>query len=613
LTAEDWARLAAAAAVFFLPGIAWLAWVPARGRSLPEKAAIAFGLSIAFFSLAALAGWWLRRPFTGVSLGILFLLSLFAIAAAAFSRRPFRLRITGPELAVFAVCTALLALRLFQARELAFPAWVDSVHHALIVRVFLEQGGLPFNLLPWMPVDFYYHFGFHASAAVIAALSQASPAAVLLVFGQFLSVMSALSIYRLSMVLRRDVRVALVAMALTAFVSEMPAFYLSWGRYTLLTGLVVLSLAMAEAVEYVSRAPRPANLIRLILFTAATLLTHYLAGLLLAAFLIVLALFHLRSAVPRRNTVMLTLAACAGAALSAVWLVRMLSYAAPEIGAVFSSPFGLADNSARLADWDYFLRLMNPARNAIFLAAGLLAAVFFLFRKSPFRWIAIWGLWIGCLALPWGFRLAPFRPDHFTIVVFLPASILVSAAAWMLVDAAARRFPRAHAAAIAWAVVGLACVAGAWSMRDIVNPVTVLADASDRAALAWVEENTPPDARFLINVTYWQAGLYRGVDGGWWLLPATGRQTTLPPAVYGMGDAQYSQGITQDAKTASELTGCTPAFWNLVEKERVSFLYIHAGRGSLQADALRECAGVFEVYHSAVVSIYQLILPSQRG
>jgi hypothetical protein len=647
---------------------------------VPEYAAIAFGLSLALVSLAALAGWWLHFTFDGLFFGIILSASLIALAAAVINRRPFLLRWSGSTTAAFLVALALLALRLYQARDLVFPAWVDSVHHAFIVRILLEQGGLPSNFSPWIPVDFYYHFGFHTAAAVIAAISRQAPATVLLVFGQVLSVMVALSIYRLSMALCRNPRVALLAMALSGFVSEMPAFYLSWGRYTLLAGLVLLPLAMAEAVEFLLHAPRPQSAVRLALLTAGVLLTHYLAGILLASFLVILALARMRRRWMRRRILSLAFAACFGALLASPWLARMIGFAAPEIAAVVSSPFGASDAASRWADWDYFLRLLSPARNAAFLSAGLLAALFFSFRKGNLRPFALWGLILGALAVPWGFRLAPFRPDHFTIVLFLPASLLAAAGLndlmqrWQTIiqgirmarkemragdglsvipdmkdkpgtsegDGPASSRPTssvktssARSFFSGWktqirkltdsceefilrglqgkflysSLLGLLCLWGAWDMRTIVNPVTMLADDADRFALEWVKMHTPPDARFLINATYWQAGLYRGVDGGYWLLPATGRVTILPPALYGMGTPENVGAMTRTMETVSHLNGCGPDFWKIVEMNHLTYVYIHEGKGTLSSDPLANCAGIVSEYQNMGINIYRIINP----
>ena len=52
-----------------------------------------------------------------------------------------------PALLLALLLAALVAWRLYQARSLALPAWVDSVHHALIVRKIMENGGIPWDLV----------------------------------------------------------------------------------------------------------------------------------------------------------------------------------------------------------------------------------------------------------------------------------------------------------------------------------------------------------------------------------------------------------------------------------------------------------------------------------
>ena len=59
-----------------------------------------------------------------------------------------------------------LGLRLYQIRDVVLPLWVDSVHHALLIRVVGETGRIPTSLRPSMPMDrLPYHWGYHVIAA----------------------------------------------------------------------------------------------------------------------------------------------------------------------------------------------------------------------------------------------------------------------------------------------------------------------------------------------------------------------------------------------------------------------------------------------------------------
>jgi len=56
----------------------------------------------------------------------------------------------------------------------------------------------------------------------------------------------------------------------------------------------------------------------------------------------------------------------------------------------------------------------------------------------------------------------------------------------------------------------------------------------DIRAAEWIQENTPQDARFLVNSFFaYDDTVIVGSDGGWWLPLLAQRQTTLPPLTYG--------------------------------------------------------------------------------
>ena len=611
-----------------LPGAAVLAWQSGRRRGGMEALGQAFGLGLAIIALAALAG---RMAGFRFSLAVLIAL---AVGSAVFlilglARRKFVFRwtvFTGWEILALLI---LLGLRFFQARELALPAWVDSVHHSFLVRLFLERGGIPADLQPWIPGPFYYHFGFHSAAVVFAAISGFSPDRAILIFGQILNAAAALSAYRLSMALRADRRRALLAMALAGFLAQMPAYYLTWGRYTLLAGMVLLPLAMAEAIEFSTRAAHPtpasrgqargrgqptpalpcgpgAAAVRLAILTAGVLLTHYLAGILIAVFLILLGAWILVNRSRRGRFPGLVLSVAAGTAMALPWLIPMLRYSSGSVGVDVVS---WNDSIEVLYFYDYtgyLWKLLGPLRNYILLGTGLLAALAALFRRGPVRIFALWGLILGVQTLPWGLRVEPFRPDHLAIVLFLPAAILAADGCLRLADEIDRRRPVLRPRFFFAGLALAGCLVGIWQTRTIVNPATVLADSDDRLAVEWAAASTPPDSVFLINVTAWQSGLYRGVDGGWWLLPLANRPTLLPPMLYSFAERTYIDRINGLAAEISTLKGCAGDFWPLVREQGVTHIYIKEGIGSLKPEDLASCRGVEEIFRIGKVRIYRV-------
>lgn len=608
MLAEGLTLFFSAVLVLIVPGWAWLSIFPSQGSDLLERLAEAAGVSMAISAALALVAFLLGGRLTSLFIAGGYGLCLLLIVAGQWRRAAARL--DWGALAGLGGFAALLVWRFYQARELVVPAWVDSVHHVFIIQKILENGGIPADLGPQMPVAFFYHFGFHVLAAAYTLLARLDAAQAVLWLGQMLNALAALSIYRLGVVLWADRRRAALAGLLAGFVLQMPAYYLTWGRYTLLSGLVILPLAMAAALELDSAARRGAapwgTALRLALLTASACLSHYLAAGLLALFVIVLSAAGLREAWQKRRLAALPWrmlgAAALGGLLAAPWLWRTwmlgsrlasLEMAAPPLEDAFSSLTSLYN-------------LLGPARNRLLLLLAL-PGLFLALRRPRLRPLAVWAGLLALLCLPWGPRFNPFRPDQIAIVLFLPAALLLSELLFAASQALGRIWrPRGGQAALLLATLGLL----AWGMaetRNILNPSTVLATQADLNALQWVTLNTPSAARFFINPRLWQTASYRGVDGGYWLLPLTGRQSMLPPVIYGWGPRWLVRQVNDWAGRALRLTGCTPAFWALADEAKLDYVYIKEGYGSLQPSALAGCERLLLVYRKEGVYIYEIL------
>lgn len=627
-SAETTQYILAALLVLLAPGLAWHAWSRPGRRDPLERLADIIGLSLALITVLAMLAALLNIRFSptvmaglgGVGIGLV----MFGLVAGFITRR---LRWRPRGLPLLLVGLALLGLmcawRLYQARALLLPAWVDSVHHTLIVQKFLDVGGLPATLAPELDIVLDYHYGFHAAATLFAAASGQSAAQAVLWFGQVVNALIALSVYRLGKAFFGDWRKAAVAALLVAFVFQMPAYYVSWGRYTLSSGLVMLGPAMAAALE-VSR-PRAGGFGwgRLFLLTAGILLSHYLAAMLLALFLLLLgggrlaqallARFQARRGQPQAAGLAAQLLGQFVLLLSAVLLGVMLVL--PRLWGVlqtYETNLVIRTISPQVDRLDYLkytLNLLGPLRGHVLLGlagAGLILANF---RKAA-RPAALWAALMLFFTLPWGIKLGPFRPDLFAILLFFPASILLGEVIVAGADALARKLPgRWKLTAVLLAGLALAGLT-AWGLKEtgsVLNTSTQFVQASDLAALDWIKENTPAEARFYINVSGWQGSIYRGVDGGYWLLPLTRRAAMLPPALYSMLSREEVERLQDVAETALKTTTCSEDFWRVVRENDLTFVYIKEGTGTLQPAGLRDCPGLLNVYARDGVYLYEVL------
>ena len=520
--------------VLLLPGLAWWVWFGKQDRDPLVALAQITGISLSVIILLAEFIFLLGGSFS--KWGTILLTVLFAgLAAMGWIRHgihwPGKFR--RYLLIGLPVLGLVIAWRLFQARGLLLPNWVDSQHHYLIVRTILENGGLPDTMAPYLEMPFYYHYGFHAVAALYTAISGLEIGQSMLVVGQVLNGLIGLSIYALGKALWKDWRPAALAALMVSFVTRMPAYYLSWGRYTLTMGMVFLPLAMGMALRLIHKPRRKADIALMALLTAGVLLSHYFAALLLAIYLIILAFVHFLPRLRRMLTALAGLSgiisgAGLGLLLALPWLLRVAHYSALSTG--ISSNFAALTNGSGNAA--YIWKLLGPLSNQILLIPAIIGLVIALVKPKQSAF-AIWSLFLAILALPWSINLRPFRADHFAIVLFLPVTLWAGWLFWQ----AGRRVARLTHKRWVCAILLLVVLAGwmIWSYplsSDIVNPVTVMVTEDDLDALAWVKANTPEDARFFINTTYWQNDIYRGVDGGGWLLPYTGRWALVPTVFY---------------------------------------------------------------------------------
>ena len=604
--------------VLFLPGTVWNIVVRPGKLDPLEKITEAAGASLALTGLVALflflaglrisAGGVIGLYLTILTIGLLVVL----LRGASFKFNAWYLLAAGAFLVV-------VTWRLYQVHDLALPVWVDPVHHTLLVRKIIEYGGLPPDWLPYLPVPMYYHYGFHVITAVFSFWSGLQPDQAVLLFGQVINALVAFSVYRLAKAAWGDVLRAGLAGLFTAFAFHMPAYYLSWGRYTLLAGMVVLPLAMAAALE-VRRSPGDRFAwARLVLYSAAVCFCHFLAVGLLVLFLLVLlgaALATAARARSVRNVRWQPFAAAAlGALLVAPWLARVWNYSQQMFAIQVPNP--LDPTLTNPSTWEYIVFLTGPERSHILLIAAGVGLLLGLIQGRA-RLIAVWGLLVAILATPFGPRFDPFRPDHLAIVLFLPGSLLLAelvVTAGEGLAALIGRFKESLGsmrvktlfATVLPLVIGAGLsLWGIWQTRDIVNPVTVLANSSDVKALNWINENMLPDARFFINATPWQGQIYRGTDGGFWIMPITGRFTVAPPVAFGFGNSEDVQRFLGWSKRASEITQCDQDFWSLVKDANLDSAYIHDGAGNLQRQALESCRGVDKIYDREGVSIYKL-------
>ncbi len=600
----------------FLPGRALLRFTSWKNEDPLQTAAVSLGFSVSLVSLLFLLGFFFSQP-----VGPLFLWIALGVMGALWLLFPERgalvLRETGRGSGILILCVLTgLFWRFFQVKELVLPAWVDPLHHVTIVRKMIESGGIPASLEPYLPIPFYYHFSFHAFCTGFACLAGVPAEAAVFMTGQAFNALVALSLFRFFVVVSADRWISAVAALLTVFFMQMPGYYVSWGRYTLLTGLVLLPLAMAE-VERLRREPCHKSAVRLCLLTAGVLLAHFFAGFLLALYVAICFFSVLvnkdRSMKDKRTFALLFSAAVGtGLLLAAPWLHRMWVMGNLYVRVGATLPRDSIDQVFFPNYGSYLIYLLGPLRVHL-LEAAALAGLGLAWCRKDLRVFAAWATLLCLGAMPWGIRLNPLRPDHIVIVLFIPAVFFFS-----LLLANGKRFlgqrwnPLAAERTILVLVMAMILV-GVRQTRTIVNRETILAEKEDLLALRWLQANVPREARFLVNTTPWEWGSFRGADGGAWILPLTGRWTIAPPPLFFLGDPAYVLHTRQVAQKTSQMTGCDSQLAALLQQEKISHVYLGVKQGSLRPEALDNCSFLRTLYRQGEVRIFRVDLEAAGG
>ena len=140
------------------------------------------------------------------------------------------------------------------------------------------------------------------------------------------------------------------------------------------------------------------------------------------------------------------------------------------------------------------------------------------------------------------------------------------------------------------------------------NPATILATPGDRAALAWIAENIPEDAVFVVNVWPWQSNTYAGSDGGYWIPVLTDHASLLPPLLYSsslpMETTEQMNSLFLQLSQAETLDD--PGLRTRLADAGVTHLYLGARRHALQAAEFEGRPFVQLLYAKDNVSIYAI-------
>ena len=471
---------------------------------------------------------------------------------------------------------------------LVLPPWVDGVHHTVLVRVAIEQAQAAWDMMPYLPVNpLLYHTGWHS---VMAFVWSVSPSAFvdlgwfLLIVGQWMNVLAVVSVAGVAWYWWRSWSATVIALLVVGLWSIMPAYYVSWGRYTLLAGMIWLPVVLV-AIDVLWHADEPNCWLWVGVLLAGLLLTHFVVGVMAILWGVVLWAAHGRLA--------------RGWAMAGGMVVLcMLPWWSVFVAQAMWMSTGDASARAVVGNVSHnaFVPELFWARHHVWLVPLTLLSAWWLMRRRQIRGVLVvlwWALVIvvanpPVLGLPY---LSFFTNETWLTAMYVPIGLL-------LAGAGARWQQRW----VSILMIGLALIAFG-GMQRVVRPATILANQADMAAIVWIDAQLPVNAVLLTNTTEWMWQVDRGVDGGWWVMPLTGRATTTPPVLFTYADAAVAQALyTQTTQVRQIRTADDLAAW-LQANPAITHVYA-TERGVITPQMVAMLPNVMRVYATGDVAIY---------
>ena len=595
--------LAALLLVLFAPGWALTHLLGLNAhQSLYGRLYLIAALSMIFWPLLILWSGTLSLNAGGAVVWVLVALLVVWAILQRPRQRSLRLRFGTPELVMTVVMILIVLARLHDIRNVVLPLWVDSVHHSVITDIISHLGGVPTTYEPYMPVgNFHYHFGFHSLCAALTWFSDLPSEQAVLLMGQVMNIMAPLAAYYLAEQLTCSRWTGVLAAVVTGALSYLPAYLVTWGRYTELAGLVLL-----PAVLLLTRSAldRPRRLLPAALATASLCLVHYRVFVLylLALPFLLLAKKNLGARAGRLLATGLT-----GALLILPWILRFALAVLPTAGTTYGSWSPVSGSNAfstGLITSYWFGTLLWIALAAVVVAV--------LNRRWAMVGLGLWGgLWLLAANLRWIGLPDTWFLDNPAVMIalWLPVAVLDAWLGVYLLQWLYRVIPwrssRTYAAATLTVVSLMLTCLGLWHHLDIINPVTVLTEPEDLQALEWAGENTPEDSLFLVNSMTWQGTIHAGSDAGWWLPLVAQRDTTLPCILYHQDDGSYRDAVNALANAVENAPSPDdPELLALLQEAGVTHVFVGTKAGPMQPAELDYSENYTAIYVSGPVRIY---------
>jgi len=603
----EWAYwLLVAGALFIIPGwgLLGLLWPGWSKYSWAVRFALSAGLSLAIYPIL-----FLWTDVFGIHLGALYAWLPVLLGAATicwnfrenfqpgkFTKLTKGLTFSWADITMVLVMLLTFSIRFWIIRNISIPLWGDSYQHSVIAQLLVNHRGLFSNWQPYAELStLTYHFGFHSFAAVFHWVTKLPVPQSTLITGQILNGLAVIALVPLTLKVGSNKWSGLSAIIISGLLIPMPNYYVNWGRYTQLAGLVILPAAVYLLWELFDRKEIQWKWLVIIwIILSGLALTHYRVILFLPTFIVAYLIINSRDAFTFKFLLLVLLAGTGALIIFLPWLVRLLDSSI------------LYHFINQLITFTNQVPQLRFERNQIGDIFGYLPVLLWIILPL----VIAWGLWrrvknAAVISL-WWFLLFLFTNPHwfnlpgigiitnfaFFISLYLPASVLTDGAISWTIAGFQTRWDRlkqnqtGFASLPEWlisiCILVLVFVISLWGMNqrrfDIDFLSHTLVTSPDLEAMKWIKKSIPPDANFLVNSTpaFGDIAIV-GTDAGWWIPLLTDRKTTLPPLNYISEESSipgYRKNITALSSEINSKGFDDPDVIKLLRENRITHIFL---------------------------------------
>ncbi|MCK4824319.1 hypothetical protein KA005_51680, partial [bacterium] len=441
-----------------------------------------------------------------------------------------------------------------------------------------------------------------------------------------------LALYPLAVRLGGNRWAGVAAVLIAGLFVSMPMFYINWGRYTQLTGQVILPASVYLCWALLDKKKIDWRFTSLnVLVLASLALTHYRVFIFWVLFLAAFWLLKVR----RRNlhaSFFQTLILGLGTTILFLpWLVNLVqgkwitvltsrvSTPAQSVSTYLQQYNAIGDLSKYMLPWVWVLLL-------ICIAWGLWK------RSSGTALISLWWFLLLLTANPaWIYLPGTGVISNFAIfiAVYIPAGILIGAAvAWSLNNIKGRINSEASSKTL-WLYRGTITISvllfifvtiwvSSARLNDFQPLEHALVTSPDVHANNWINDFTSPEDRFLVNSFFaFNDSTIVGSDAGWWLPLLAHRQNTQPPINYATEQGSipgYREWVNELVASIQRWGISDQNTLQLLQKRDITHIYIGQQQGRVNTPSplldpqdLLESPFYTPIYHQDRIWIFSVL------